>query len=93
MQGEHQEEFSVSGEEVLKVVRRLIAEGNARKIIIKNDQGDVVVEIPLAIGAAGVLIAPALAAVGAVAALLTHCTIVVVKKTKSSETDRDQGRV
>ncbi|MCX6741455.1 MAG: DUF4342 domain-containing protein [Candidatus Parcubacteria bacterium] len=75
-----QEEFKVSGEEVLKKVKELIKEGNARKIMIKNEAGEVVIEIPLTIGAVGAVLLPALAAVGALAALLTNCTIVVVKK-------------
>ena len=83
MQNEHeasQEEFKVSGEEVLAKVKHLIKEGNARKIIIKNEKGETVVEVPLTLGAVGAIIAPALAAIGAVAALLTKCTIVVIKK-------------
>ena len=80
--GETKEEFKVSGEEVLKKVKELIRAGNARRIMIKNEKGDVIAEFPLSIGAVGALIAPPLAAVGAIAALLTKCTIVVVKKTK-----------
>jgi len=73
------EEFKVSGEEVLKKVKEIIKEGNVRKIIIKNENGKEVIAIPLTIGAVGVILAPALAAIGAVAALLTKCTIVVEK--------------
>jgi hypothetical protein len=71
------EEFRVSGEELLKKVKDLIAEGNIRRIIIKNKEGKPVVEIPLTLGVAAAVLAPALAAVGAVAALVTECTIVV----------------
>ncbi len=74
------EEFKISGEEVLKKVKEIIKEGSARKIIIKNEKGEEVVTIPLNVGAVGAILAPALAAIGAVAALLTKCTIVVVKK-------------
>lgn len=74
------EEFKVSGEEVVKKVKELIKEGNARKIIIKNEKGESVIEFPLTFGAVGAIIAPVLAAVGALAALLTKCTIVVIKK-------------
>jgi hypothetical protein len=74
------EEFKVSGEDVIATVKKLIAEGNARRIIIKNEQGETVIEFPLTIGAVGALVAPALAAVGAVAALVTKCTIVVEKR-------------
>jgi len=80
MAEKHQEEFKVNGEELLKKVRELIAEGNARRIIIKNENGETLVEIPLMIGAIGALLAPILAAVGAIAALVTQCTIVVIKK-------------
>ena len=79
MENEQREEFKVSGEELIKKVKELIHEGNARRIIIKNEEGEEIIEIPLTIGAIGALIAPALAAVGAVAALITKCTIVVVK--------------
>lgn len=77
---EQQEEFKVTGEEVLAKVKQLIKEGNARRIIIKNEKGDSIVELPLTVGAVGAFFLPALAAVGAVAALLTNCTVVVVKK-------------
>lgn len=81
----NQEEFRVNGEELLAKVKELIKEGTARRIIIKNEQDETIVEIPLAIGAVGALIAPALAAVGAIAALMTKCTIVVVKKEDKGE--------
>ncbi len=74
------EEFKVSGEELVEKIKEIIKEGNARKIIIKNENGESVVEFPLTIGAIGALIAPILAAVGAIAALLTKCTIVVEKR-------------
>lgn len=74
------EEFKVSGEELVEKIKEIIKEGNARKIIIKNENGESVAEFPLTIGAIGALIAPILAAVGAIAALLTKCTIVVEKR-------------
>ena len=79
MEKEYQEEFKVSGDEVIATVKKIIHEGNARKIIIKNEKGEEIMQIPLTIGAVGALLAPALAAIGAVAALVTKCTIVVVK--------------
>ena len=75
-----QEEFKVSGDELIKKVKEIIREGNARAIIIKNEEGKEIIQVPLTIGAVGALLAPPLAAVGAVAALLTKCTIVVVKR-------------
>ena len=74
------EEFKVSGEQVVSKVKQLIKEGNARKIIIKNESGETLIEFPLTIGAVGVVIAPTLAAVGALATLVTNCTIIVERK-------------
>ena len=74
------EEFKVSGEGIVEKIKEIIKEGNARRIIIKNDDGKSVAEFPLTVGAVGALVAPILAAVGAIAALLTKCTIVVEKK-------------
>lgn len=73
------EEFKVDGEELLSKVKKLIHEGNIRRITIKNDEGKTVFEIPLTIGAIGFVLLPTLAAVGAVAALLTKCSILVEK--------------
>lgn len=81
---EAREEFKVSGEELIKRVKELIAAGNARRIIIKNEAGETLVEFPVTIGAVGALIAPTLAAVGTIAALVTKCTIVVEKRASSA---------
>ncbi len=75
-----EEEFKVAGSKVVDKVKELIAAGNARRIMIKNEAGESVIEVPLTLGAVGVVIAPAIAAIAAVAALMTNCTIVVVKK-------------
>jgi len=74
------EEFKVSGEDLLKKVKNLIAEGNVRKITVKNKEGKSIVELPLTIGVVGAALAPLLAAVGAIAALVTECTIVVERE-------------
>lgn len=74
------EEFTVNGEELLAKVKSLINEGNIRRIIIKDDSGKTLVELPLTIGVVGALIAPMLAAVGAIAALVTKCTIIVERR-------------
>ena len=74
------EELKISGEDITEKIKEIIKEGNARRIIIKNEDGKSVAEFPLTVGAVGALIAPILAAVGAIAALLTKCTIVVEKK-------------
>jgi hypothetical protein len=74
------EEFKVSGDDVVDAVKKLIQEGNARKITIKNEEGKEIISFPVTVGAIGILIAPALAAVGAIAALVTKCTIVVERR-------------
>lgn len=74
------EEFKVSGDEILKKVKELIKQGNIRRIIIKNEKGDTLMEIPLTFAVVGAVLAPVLAAVGALAALVTNCTIIVEKK-------------
>ena len=73
------EEFRVNGEDLIAKIKNLIKEGNVRKVIIKDKEGKVVFEIPLTFGVVGALIAPQLAAVGAIAALLTEATVVVEK--------------
>lgn len=75
-----QEEFKVKGEDLLKTVKKLLAEGNIRRITIKNKDGKALVELPLTIGVIGVALAPVLAAVGAIAALVTDCTIAVERE-------------
>ena len=75
----HSEEFRVNGEELIAKIKQLFHEGNIRRIIIKDKDGKTVMEIPLSIGVVGVLLAPTLAAVGAIAALLTEATVVVEK--------------
>ncbi|MFH1684221.1 MAG: DUF4342 domain-containing protein [Candidatus Margulisiibacteriota bacterium] len=74
------EEFKVSGKELQEKVKKLLHEGNIRKITIKDRDKNVILAIPLTIGMIGAVIAPVLAAVGAVAALLTECSITVERK-------------
>lgn len=74
------QEFKVKGEELLKKVKELIHEGNVRKIIIKDEKGNTFLEIPLTFGVVGVVLAPVLAAVGALAAMASNFTVEVVKK-------------
>jgi len=73
------EEFRVDGEDLLAKIKNLVNEGNIRRVIIKDKEGKVVFEIPLTLGVVGALIAPQLAAIGAIAALLTEATVVVEK--------------
>ena len=73
------EEFHVNGEELLSKIKKLVHEGNIRKIIIKDKDDKVLIEFPLTIGVVGLVLLPTLAAVGAIAALVTEATIVVEK--------------
>ncbi|NOH02295.1 MAG: DUF4342 domain-containing protein [Chloroflexi bacterium] len=75
----HTEEFRVEGEKIVSKIKELIHEGNIRKVIIKDKDGKTMMEIPVTFGVVGVLLAPQLAAIGAIAALLTEATIVVEK--------------
>lgn len=73
----HKEEFKVSGEDLLKKVKELIAEGNVRRITVKGKDGATIVEMPLTVGVVGAVLAVPLAVVGTIAALVTECTIAV----------------
>ena len=77
------ETFKVTGEHLLEKVKDLIKEGNVRRIIIKDKNGKILIELPLTLGVVGAVIAPVLAAVGAIAALVTECSITVEKEEKS----------
>lgn len=73
------EEFQVTGEELLAKIKELIHEGKIRRVLIRNQEGRTLIDIPLTYGVVGVLLVPQLAAVGAIAALLGNGTIVVEK--------------
>jgi hypothetical protein len=73
------EEFKVSGEKVLSKVKELIHEGNIRRIILKNEEGKTLIEIPLTVGVVGAVLLPVWAAIGAIAALAANLIIVVEK--------------
>lgn len=78
--GAKKKEYSVNGKELKDKVKQVINEGKAKRIIIKNKQDETIVEIPIVVGVIGAVMAPALAAVGAAAALLTDCKLVVIEK-------------
>ena len=75
------EEIRVRGEELLAKVKELVHEGNVRRLIIKNEEGTTLIEVPLTVGVLGAVLLPVWAAIGAVAALATDCTIVVERRT------------
>lgn len=74
-----QEEFKLSGGEIIDKIKELIHEGNIRRITIKDEKGKTIIEIPLTLGVVGAALLPHLAAIGAIAALVTKMTIVVEK--------------
>ena len=74
------ESFKINGESLLKKVKELIEEGNIRKISIHDKTGRELMNFPLTIGVVGTLIAPVLAAIGALAALIGECTIKVERE-------------
>ncbi len=75
-----EESFRIHGEELVRKVKELIKEGNVRKITIKDKKGKELIVFPLTIGVVGAVIAPVLAAIGALAALIGECTISVERE-------------
>jgi hypothetical protein len=71
------EEFQVRGEAIVEKVKELVHEGNIRRVLIKDSDGKTLLDIPLTLGVLGALVAPQLAALGALAALVSDATIVV----------------
>ncbi len=80
------EEFEVTGEKLIETVKQIIRGGNIRRVTIKSEKGESLIEFPLTLGVAGALILPQLAAIGAIAALVTKCSIVVEKVVEVDET-------
>jgi hypothetical protein len=74
------EEYTVSGSNVVDRVKDLLHEGNVTRVIVKDERGGTLLEIPATIGVIGTVIAPWLAALGVIAALATKCTIVVERR-------------
>ncbi len=74
------EHYRLTGEEVMAQIQRLVHEGNVRRVIVKHPDGHTIVEFPLIVGVVGAALAPVWAALGAVVALVTDCTIEVEKR-------------
>ena len=81
----YQEDLQVMGEQLVSRVKELLHEGNVRRIIIKQE-GHTIMEIPLTVGVVGVLVAPVLAALGAIGALIAQCSIEVVRSEPPTDT-------
>lgn len=82
---EKHEEFKVTGDELLAKVKQLIKEGNVRRIIVRDKDDKTLIEFPLTIGVVGVVLLPVWAALGAIAALVTECSIVVVREEEAKK--------
>jgi len=76
----HTEEFRLSGEDIVAKVKELVYEGNVRRIIIKDAEGNTLIEFPLTAGLIGVALLPVYAAIGAAVALAANCTILVERR-------------
>jgi hypothetical protein len=74
------EEFSVAANDVLKSVEGLLHEGNITRIVVKDETGKQLIEIPATVGVVGSLLAPWMAALGVIAAIAKRCTIVVERR-------------
>ena len=74
------EEFTVSSNDLIERVKQLLHEGNVTRIIVKDDKGNIMLEIPATAGFIGIIIAPWLAALGVIAALATNCRIIVERR-------------
>ncbi len=86
------EEFKLTGSEVIEKIKDLIHQGNIRRIILKDDSGKAILEIPLTLGVVGAALMPVLAAVGAVAALVAKLTIVVEKDEEEEKEEKKQNK-
>lgn len=88
-EGGRKERYRVAGERLLAKVKELIKEGNIRRITIKNDEEKTLIEIPLTFGVVGAALFPVWAAVGAIAALVTDCSIEVERLHPEQEVEAD----
>ncbi len=82
------EQFKVAGKDLVDKVGELIHEGNVRRLIIKNEHGHTLVEVPVTVATIGVIAAPVLAAAGALAAMVGACTIEVERNSPPSDSTK-----
>ena len=90
------EEFNISGDILVTKIKELIHQGNIRRIIIKNEEGRTLIEIPLTVGVIGGVIStalfPVIAALGVIGALVAHLTVVIERQESSPSEDHDQNQ-
>ena len=80
------ESFKIAADQLVETLKKLVHEGNVRRVIVKQD-GRTVVEFPLTVGVIGTVFAPMLAAAGALAAVLSECTIEVERSVANDKRD------
>lgn len=74
------EQYQLTGDDVISKIKQIVHEGNVRRVLIRNAEGHVIVEFPLTVGVVGAALAPMWAAVGAIVALVTDCTIEIERR-------------
>ena len=88
------EEFKISGDLLVAKIKELIAQGNVRRIIIKNEEGHTLIEIPMTVGVIGGVISaalfPVVAAVGVIGAMVAHLTVVIERIESGQSSDHDE---
>jgi hypothetical protein len=86
----HYEEIKINGDAVVAKVKEIVHEGNVRRITLKNEKGEPLIEVPLIVGAVGAILLPVWAAIGALAALAARLTIVVERVEKEPEKETQE---
>ncbi len=88
------EEFKISGDVLVTKIKELIAQGNVRRIIIKNEEGHTLIEIPMTVGVIGGVVSaalfPVVAAVGVIGAMVAHLTVVIERIESDQSSDHDE---
>ena len=89
--GRKREQFRVPGDQLVSKLKELIREGNVRHIVIKNDEGRTLIEVPLSLGVVGAVLLPVWAAIGAIAAVVTKCSIEIERDSDNESDEDDDG--
>ena len=92
MENKFYEEFKVKGQDLVDKIKAIVHEGNVRRIILKDEKGQTFLEIPLSIAAVGVLAAPLVAGLGAIAALVANFTLVVERSKDESTKEKPETK-
>lgn len=84
------EQYQLTGEDVITKIKQIVHEGNVRRVLIKNAEGHVIVEFPLTVGVVGAALVPMWAALGAIVALVTDCTIEIEQQDIETQDAQDK---